>query len=311
VLPVDSTDPVRSGLPNKLPARRDLTFTAKIVNRSAYPITHLRLAIENPSFLPNHLITIVCRLSGAAEKTANHNQPLKPNDLFTFSRKLPVEDKRDDQELLKHLSGFRLRVIGVSYSSEDDQLWLNSFLRDYDQDGMMVLRTRKDLRGISRDELLQIWRTQTPNGQPGRAALAVGRIIAENPKVSPQAQGPIGDPTGVPTPPQGGVPPVDPDPQASPQTVPYMRPDLKPTILYKEKAKYTPEARANGIQGTVVLSVIFGTDGTISGIRVVRGLPDGLTEKAIEAARKIRFHPAVKNGEAVSVRGNIEFTFEL
>src|SRR5215475_11852917 len=36
-----------------------------------------------------------------------------------------------------------------------------------------------------------------------------------------------------------------------------MTADLRPTILYREKAKYTVEARDNGVQGTVVLSVVF------------------------------------------------------
>jgi TonB family protein len=90
-----------------------------------------------------------------------------------------------------------------------------------------------------------------------------------------------------------------------------MTANLRPTILYKEKAKYTEEARQNKIQGTVVLNVVFTADGRIISIRVVRGLPDGLTEKAIEAAQKIRFNPAVKNGAPVSVRGNLEFSFNL
>jgi TonB family protein len=85
----------------------------------------------------------------------------------------------------------------------------------------------------------------------------------------------------------------------------------KPTILYKEKAKYTEEARQNKVQGTVMLSAIFTADGRITGIRVIRGLPDGLTEKAIEAAQKIRFQPATKNGVAISVRANLEFNFAL
>jgi TonB family protein len=90
-----------------------------------------------------------------------------------------------------------------------------------------------------------------------------------------------------------------------------MSADLRPTILYKERGKYTEEARQNRIEGTVVLNVVFTADGRITSIRVVRGLPDGLTEKAIEAALKIRFNPAVKNGAPVSVRGNIEFAFVL
>jgi TonB family protein len=86
---------------------------------------------------------------------------------------------------------------------------------------------------------------------------------------------------------------------------------LRPMILYREKAQYTQEAKDNKVEGLVVLSVVFGADGRINNITVVRGLPYGLTEKAIEALSKIRFEPAVKDGQPVSVRGNIEFNFQL
>ncbi|MCI0664069.1 MAG: M56 family metallopeptidase, partial [Acidobacteria bacterium] len=90
-----------------------------------------------------------------------------------------------------------------------------------------------------------------------------------------------------------------------------MGPSLRPTITYKEKASYTPEARANNVSGTVVLRVVFGSDGKMRDISVVRGLPYGLTEQAISAAMKIRFEPALRDGKPVSVRGNLEFTFNL
>ena len=59
------------------------------------------------------------------------------------------------------------------------------------------------------------------------------------------------------------------------------------------------------------MSVVFGVDGQISDVRVIRGLPYGLTQKAIEATRKIRFEPAMKDGQPVSVRGELEFQFKL
>jgi TonB family protein len=86
---------------------------------------------------------------------------------------------------------------------------------------------------------------------------------------------------------------------------------LKPTILYKEKAEYTPEARANKVRGTVVLNVIFGADGSIRVLRVVHGLRHGLTGQALKAAQKVRFEPAVKDGKPVDVRGDLEFSFDL
>ncbi len=88
-------------------------------------------------------------------------------------------------------------------------------------------------------------------------------------------------------------------------------PGMRPTILYREKAKYTELARDVGVQGAVVMTVVFGIDGKLRDIKVIRGLPFGLTEQAIIAAQKIRFRPAYKDGEPVNVRGTLEYTFNL
>lgn len=86
---------------------------------------------------------------------------------------------------------------------------------------------------------------------------------------------------------------------------------LRPTILYKERAKYTEEARANKVQGTVTLNVEYLADGRIGQVEVVRGLPHGLSESAVTAAKRMRFNPAVKNGVPVSVKDTIDFNFTL
>ncbi len=87
--------------------------------------------------------------------------------------------------------------------------------------------------------------------------------------------------------------------------------DMRPTITYKERAKYTEDARQHRIEGTVILSLVLGADGRIFDVRIVRPLSHGLTEEAILAAQKIRFNPAVRNGRAVSVRMQIEYNFTL
>jgi Ca-activated chloride channel family protein len=86
---------------------------------------------------------------------------------------------------------------------------------------------------------------------------------------------------------------------------------LKPTILHLEKAKYTEDARKYHVQGEVVLSLVLTCDERITDIRVIRGLPHGLTESTIAAAKKTRFKPAVKNGAPVSVRATFIHTFTL
>ncbi len=86
---------------------------------------------------------------------------------------------------------------------------------------------------------------------------------------------------------------------------------LRPKVTYRESAIYTEDARDNLVHGIVALSVVFGVDGQISGVKVVRGLPYGLTVSAIEAAKKVRFEPAMKDGQPLSVRGILEFSFDL
>lgn len=86
---------------------------------------------------------------------------------------------------------------------------------------------------------------------------------------------------------------------------------LQPRILFKEKARYTEEARQKGIRGSVVLIVVFGADGHIYDMQVLHGLPLGLTETSIEAAKKIKFRPALRNGVPVNVRMQLGYNFNL
>ena len=82
-------------------------------------------------------------------------------------------------------------------------------------------------------------------------------------------------------------------------------------ILSKPRAIYTDEARRNQRAGTVTLRVTFMANGSIGNIAVVGGLPDGLTENAIAAARNIQFEPAKRNGVAQTVTKQVQYTFTL
>lgn len=80
-------------------------------------------------------------------------------------------------------------------------------------------------------------------------------------------------------------------------------------IISKPRPAYTSEAKALNIQGTVVLRVTFLASGQIGQISSVKGLPNGLTDQAIAAARRIQFEPAKINGVATTVTKIISFTF--
>lgn len=82
-------------------------------------------------------------------------------------------------------------------------------------------------------------------------------------------------------------------------------------VLMKPEPQYTEEARRNGISGSVVLRVVFSRDGAVTNIRALQTLPFGLTEKAIMAARLIRFRPATKDGLPVNVSMQLEYNFNL
>jgi len=82
-------------------------------------------------------------------------------------------------------------------------------------------------------------------------------------------------------------------------------------VLAKPEPNYTDEARKNQITGTVVLRVIFTSLGQVEQIRTVQQLPFGLTERAIAAARQIRFLPAMRGGRPVSVYMQLEYNFNL
>ncbi len=87
--------------------------------------------------------------------------------------------------------------------------------------------------------------------------------------------------------------------------------DQRPFIAFKPEPAYTEEARQNALAGTVLLKAIFTADGVVTSIKVASGLPYGLEENAVEAAKKIRFIPAVKDGKFVSTWMQLEYSFNL
>ncbi len=82
-------------------------------------------------------------------------------------------------------------------------------------------------------------------------------------------------------------------------------------ITSKPRAGYTDIARQNQIQGTVTLRVTFTASGSIGSIFPVSGLPYGLTEQAIAAARGIKFEPAKKNGVPQTVTKQVQYSFTI
>jgi TonB family protein len=89
-------------------------------------------------------------------------------------------------------------------------------------------------------------------------------------------------------------------------------PAIQPVvILSKSNPVYTVEARKLGIEGEVLVEVIFRASGQVQTVRVVKGLGHGLDETALHAAEQIRFKPAMQEGRAVDFPAIAHIVFQL
>ena len=87
--------------------------------------------------------------------------------------------------------------------------------------------------------------------------------------------------------------------------------DRRPVVLMRPEPNYTDDARKNSVAGPVILKAIFSSNGNVVNIRAASSLPNGLTEQAMEAAKKIKFIPALKGGKFVSTTMQLEYHFNL
>ena len=82
-------------------------------------------------------------------------------------------------------------------------------------------------------------------------------------------------------------------------------------IVSRPVPSYTESARKNQVVGVVVLRTVFTSSGSVTNVSVIRGLPDGLSERAIASAKQIKFTPAMKDGRPVSTWVQLEYNFNL
>jgi TonB family protein len=82
-------------------------------------------------------------------------------------------------------------------------------------------------------------------------------------------------------------------------------------ITFKPNPVYTDQARQLKLEGEVLLEVSFGANGQLHVNRVVRGLGHGLDEAAVAAANRMRFKPALRNGQPVDSTAIVHVVFQL
>jgi TonB family protein len=86
---------------------------------------------------------------------------------------------------------------------------------------------------------------------------------------------------------------------------------LAPKRIYAPDPHYPEEARHARVQGAVILQTIIDTVGKVTDVRVLKGLPSGLTEAAVDAVSSWRFEPATLEGKPVAVYYLVTVSFSV
>ncbi len=116
------------------------------------------------------------------------------------------------------------------------------------------------------------------------------------------------------------LPEVDPDyfvipsaPPAPPEEGPIfvVGEVTKPVKTHAPQPAYTEIARKARIQGLVIVQAIIDKGGEVTNVKVIKGLPMGLTEAAVNAIKEWKFKPATLRGKPVDVYYNLTVNFKL
>jgi periplasmic protein TonB len=101
-------------------------------------------------------------------------------------------------------------------------------------------------------------------------------------------------------------------PSAEPEGPIHVGGDVKaPEKVYAPQPSYTEIARKARIQGVVIVQAIIDKEGNVTNVKVLKGLPMGLEDAAVEAMKQWKFKPATLNGKPVTVYYNLTVNFKL
>jgi protein TonB len=80
----------------------------------------------------------------------------------------------------------------------------------------------------------------------------------------------------------------------------------------KTNLKYPAVARDNKVEGRVFVDFVVEKDGTLTNVKVVRGIGNGCDEEAVRVLKNSpKWHPGILNGHPVRVDFTLPISFEL
>lgn len=84
-----------------------------------------------------------------------------------------------------------------------------------------------------------------------------------------------------------------------------------PRVVYQVEPEFSDKARKKKITGTVTLSGVIGTDGSVSHVKIEHSVDAGLDREATATFRKWKFKPATRDGQPVAIKTSVEMNFQL
>lgn len=82
--------------------------------------------------------------------------------------------------------------------------------------------------------------------------------------------------------------------------------DTAPTITGFD-VDYPDAARKNGVQGTLIASLVLGENGKVRDIKVLQTLPHGVEAAVVKGLENMYFQPATLHGKPVAVPMTLDF----
>ncbi len=88
--------------------------------------------------------------------------------------------------------------------------------------------------------------------------------------------------------------------------------DVKaPVVINRVEPIYPEEARKARIMGIVIVRAVISRDGVVKDVQVLKPLPFGLDQAAVDAVKQWTFKPATLEGKPVDVYFNLTINFKL
>jgi TonB family protein len=88
--------------------------------------------------------------------------------------------------------------------------------------------------------------------------------------------------------------------------------DVKsPVLLHRVEPVYPAQAKADRIEGVVILEAVIDRTGHVRNVYVLKPLPEGLSEAATAAVKQWTFAPGTLNGAPIDVLYNLSIVFHL